>query len=152
MSLRPDQLIQAADVLIKLPLFSGSTPQQCAAIAAVMNFKVLVSGKVVLLEQEISKTLYILSRGSVGIWRRVANNKERVAMLRAPDCFGEVSMFSDSPATALVKTEEDSQFFMVSRERFDALVAKDPSLSELIRRNMETLKAQRPTIQKSPTV
>ena len=115
----------------KISLFKGISPEQQAAIVSALEFRSLVAGKVILLEQEISKTLYMLAQGSVGIWRRKNNQKERVALLRAPDFFGEISMFSDTPATALVKTEEACQFFMLPRDRFDALVLQDPTLGEL---------------------
>ena len=148
MSLRPDQAAVAAQLLPQLSIFSGVSTAQYGALEACLDFRAMPSGKVVILDQEISKTLYFLAKGSVGIWRRVNNQKDRVALLKAPDFFGEVSMFSDSPASALVKTEEDSQFFMLSREKFDALVQNDASFGDQIHRNIETLKSQRPRIQK----
>ena len=150
MSLRPDQAIQAMDLVQKIALFKGASADQQAAIVLALDFKSLVAGKVILLEQEISKTLYILGQGSVGIWRRKNNEKDRVALLRAPDFFGEISMFTDAPATAQVKTEEASQFFMLTRERFDALALKDPAIGELIHANALAIQAQRLPIQKPP--
>jgi len=143
MSLRPDLLAQASALLENMAFLRGASITQQAAIASMLEFKAMVAGKVAILEQEISKTLYILAKGSVGIWRRKNNQKERLALLRAPTYFGEVSMFADVPATALVKTEEDSQFFMLSRDAFEVLVSKDPALGALIQKNIETLKAER---------
>lgn len=148
MSLRPDQAMQAIELLKKIALFNGATDDHRIAIAAALDARAYAAGKVVILEQEISKTLYLLAKGAVGIWRRKNNQKDRIALLKAPDFFGEVSMFSDSPATALVKTEEDSMLFYLTRERFDALIASDVALNDLVKRNIETIKASRPPVRK----
>jgi CRP-like cAMP-binding protein len=137
MTLRADQTIEALDIAQKVSIFQGTTPEQRVAIVTVLDFKSLVAGKVILMEKEISKTIYILAQGSVGIWQRKNNQKEQLAILRAPDFFGEISMFSDKPANALVKTEEASHFFLLPLERYDALVAQDPALGELIQRNIQ---------------
>lgn len=148
MSLRPDQAMQAIELLKKIALFDGATDDHRIAIAAALDARTYAAGKVVILEQEISKTLYLLAKGSVGIWRRKNNQKDRIALLQAPNFFGEVSMFSESPATALVKTEEDSLLFFLTRERFDALIAADAALADLVKHNIDVLKASRPSLQK----
>lgn len=148
MTLRPEQAAIAVELLKKIPLFAGLSTAQCVTLAAGLELRSLATGKVVILEQEISKTLFILAKGSVSVSRRSQHEKKRIALLHAPNFFGEISMLSDSPASALVKTEEETQLFTLSRERFDALVSTDPLLGEVVRRNIETIKEQRPSLQK----
>jgi CRP/FNR family transcriptional regulator, cyclic AMP receptor protein len=146
---KPDQTKLAIDTIRQIFLFAGATESQLAAIAAVLTFRALAPGKVVILEQEISKSLYVLAKGTVSIWRRVKGEKKRLAELHAPDCFGEISMFTESSATAQVKTESECQFFVLARADWDALATKDQALADIIRTHVETLKAARPAIQEA---
>src|SRR5688572_9160786 len=115
MPLKPDIEPLARLLIEGILLFAGATPDHVQALLAELELLDVKKGKVVLMDQEISKTLYILAKGSVGIWRRESGEKKLVATLRSPDFFGETSMFTDSAATALVKAEEDSRLFILKR-------------------------------------
>jgi CRP-like cAMP-binding protein len=144
MPLKPDQLEQAFGALKKTAIFAGCSDPQLRNIAGKLNLLTVAAGKVVLMEQEISKMLYLLAQGSVGIYRRHQGEKVLVATLKAPDFFGEASMFSDSPANALVKAQEPSVLFALPRAAFDQLVASDGVLGLLLERNLNTIEEQRP--------
>jgi CRP-like cAMP-binding protein len=148
MALKPDVEPQARLLFQGILLFSGSTPEQIQALLSEAELLEIKKGKVILMEQEISKTLYILAKGSVGIWRRQGGEKTLVATLRAPDFFGETSMFTDSPATALVKAEEDARLFTLKRSSFDAVLAKFPALAPLVQKHIEEIKMARPPLVK----
>jgi CRP-like cAMP-binding protein len=151
MRLKPDQELQAIAVIKTLKLFAGCTEAQLKAMASRLDMQSFVKTKVIIMEQEISKTLYVLLQGSVGIWRRQQGEKKLVATLQAPDFFGEASMFSESPANALVKAQEDCQLVALARTAFDELAANDATFGLLIEKNMEEVHTQRPPLQKRPS-
>ena len=151
MKLKPDQEQQAVTLMKSLKLFAGCTDVQLKAVAARMETQLFTKNKVLIMEQEISKTLYVLLQGAVGIWRRTQGEKKLVATLRAPEFFGEASMFSESPANALVKAEEDGQVFTLARGSFDELAAADTTLGLLVEKNMQEIETQRPPLIKRPS-
>jgi CRP-like cAMP-binding protein len=148
MTLKPDVEPQARFLLKGILLFGGCTEDQLQALLAQVEMLDVKKGKVIIMEQEISKTLYILAQGSVGIWRRVKGEKILVATLKAPDFFGENSMFTESAATALVKAEEDSRLFTLKRASFDSVVAKFPDLGPLVQKHIIEIQAARPPLVK----
>lgn len=148
MKLKPEQEQQAIAVMKTLKLFAGCTEAQLKALAARLDMQSFLKNKVLIMEQEISRTLYVLMQGSAGIWRRTQGEKNLVATLQAPDFFGESSMFSEAPANALVKAQEDCQILALSRPAFDELAQKDMAFGLLIEKNMEEIQAQRPPLQK----
>ena len=148
MALKPDSLAQATTLIKGILLFSGCTDEQGQALVAGLEQLDFKKGKVILMEQEISKTLYILASGSVGIWRREGGEKVLVATLKAPDFFGETSMFTESAATALVKAEEDSRLFALKRSLFDIVLKKFPEVGPLVQKQIEVIKAARPSVVK----
>jgi CRP-like cAMP-binding protein len=146
MALKPDVEPQARLLLKGLLLFTGATDEQVQALLASLELMDVKKGRVIIMEQEISKMLYILARGSVGIYRREKGEKKLVATLKAPDFFGETSMFTESPATALVKAEEDTRAFTLKRTAFDAVIAKFPGLGTLVHRHIDEIQAARPPL------
>ena len=95
------------------------------------------------MDQEIGRTLYILATGSVGVWKRVGGEKKLLATLAAPNFFGERTIFEESPASALVKAEENCAVFALDRLMFDQVAGQYPGITEIIRKNMVTVREQR---------
>jgi CRP/FNR family transcriptional regulator, cyclic AMP receptor protein len=143
MKLKPDQLPAAFQLLKGIRLFEGCPDEAIQAMVASFDAREVLAGKVVLMDQEIGRTLFILAKGSVGVWKRTGGDKKRLAVLRSPDFFGERSMFEESPASALVKTEEDSQIYTLDRNAFVPISVKFPAMMEPLKRNMDTIRAQR---------
>src|SRR5258706_12074460 len=101
MALKPESESQARILLQGILLFTGASADQVQALLAQLELMDVKKNKVVIMEQEISKMLYILAQGSVGIWRRERGEKKLVATLKAPNFFGEASMFTEAAANAL---------------------------------------------------
>lgn len=143
MKLKPDQQKQALDILKGLPLFAGCAPEALQALVEFLDSRELAKGKVAMMDQEIGRTLYILVTGSVGVWKRIGGEKKLLATLAAPNFFGERTIFEESPASALVKAEDNCMVFALDRLMFDQVAAKYPPIAEVIRKNMEIVRAQR---------
>jgi signal-transduction protein with cAMP-binding, CBS, and nucleotidyltransferase domain len=148
MALRPENELQAKLLLEGILLFSGAPSEQILALLAQLELVEFKKGKVILMEQELSKTLFILAKGSVGIYRRQGGEKKLVATLKSPDFFGETSMFTESPATAQVKAEEDTRLYALKHASFEAVRAKFPALGPLVQKHIEEIKMARPPLVK----
>src|SRR5260221_5640781 len=136
MKLKPEQEIEALRLLQTLPLFAGAPAGAAEAMLQLLDAREVAPGKVVMMDQEIGRTLYLLAKGSVGVWKRVGGEKKQLATLKAPDFFGERSMFEESPASALVKSSERCLIYTLERPQFDQLAAQFPSIQEPIRKNV----------------
>ena len=148
MVLKADLMLQATILFRGILLFAGCTEEQIQALVAGLDLVEIKKGKVILMEQEVSQTLYIISSGSVGIWRRTGGEKKLIATLKAPDFFGETSMFTESAATALVKAEEDTKLFALKRSVFNVVLSKYPELGPLVQAHVQEMKAARPPLVK----
>ncbi len=143
MKLKPEELQQAPNFLKTLPLFHGCSDAHVQLMASSLDAREVGPGKVVMMDQEINRSLYILAKGTVGIWKRIGGEKKQLASFEAPNFFGERSMFEESPASAFVKTDGTCLLYVLERTQFDAVVAKFPDIVETIRKNMEIVRAQR---------
>ena len=94
--MKPEQVQQAHTLLKQLTLFKECSDEHFRLLSECLEARDFAKGKVIIMEQEISRTLYLLVKGSVGIWRREKGEKRLLATLRAPDFFGEMSMFTEA--------------------------------------------------------
>src|SRR5258708_24345978 len=144
MALKPEFEPVAREALKKLPLFGGCGDDQIAALAGRMTGpREVAAGKIIMMDQEIGKTLYILTKGLVSIWKRVGGEKKKLATLPAPNFFGERTMFEESPASASVKADEACTLYLLERSEFYQGATLFPRMSELIHINMDAVRAQR---------
>jgi potassium-dependent mechanosensitive channel len=78
--------------------------------------------------------LYVVLAGAV----RVLNDDgDVVAVLRPGEFFGEFSLLLGTAHQQTVEAVEDAELMVVSKERFDELLAADPELSRSIRTKAE---------------
>jgi len=143
MKLKPEQEIEALRLLKTLPLFAGCPDGAAEVMLKLVDAREILLGKVVMMDQEIGKTLYLLAKGSVTVWKRVGGEKKQLAKLTAPDFFGERSMFEESPASALVKTDEKCLIYALDRPQFDQVAVQFPGILEPIKKNMAELRLKR---------
>ena len=150
MKLKPDQEQDAYGTIQELHLFSGCPDEALKAMVSRLEAREVAVGKVILMDQEIARTLYILSKGSVGIWKRMGGEKQQLAILEAPNFFGERSMFEESPASAMVKANEPCVIYALGRAQFDEVAAQYPAIVEPIKENMALIRQNRITPGQAP--
>ena len=143
MKLKPDQEVNASLLLANSPLFTGCPKESLQAMMKNLDARDILPGKVLMMDQEIGRTLYLLSSGSVSVWKRIGGEKKQLAILKAPSFFGERSMFEESPASALVKSEDKCLVYALERSHFDQVSALFPGILEPIRKNMEEIRQKR---------
>ena len=143
MKLKPEQVQEAYSILRGLALFSGCPDEALQAIVGFLDGRDIALGKVLIMDQEIGRTVFFLAKGSVSVWKRVGGDKKHLAKLTAPDCFGERSMFEEVPASALVKSDERCRILALEKPQFDQVAAQFPGILEPLRKNLAELRQKR---------
>jgi len=90
-------------------------------------------------EKEKGGSLYIVKSGKLRVFRTPkAKNMSVVelATLGDKDIFGEMSFLEEGIHTANISAMEESEIYVLARERFEGLVESDPKLAYLITRNL----------------
>jgi CRP-like cAMP-binding protein len=153
MKLNAVQELGAITLLKEMPLFAGCPETAIQAMIRFLDAREIPPGKVILMDQEMSRTFFILAKGSVAVWKRVGGEKKQLATLKAPDFFGERSMFEESPASAMVKSDSACSVYALERSQFDQVAAQFPAILEPIRKNMADVRAKRigPVVPPKPT-
>ncbi|MFO8044072.1 MAG: cyclic nucleotide-binding domain-containing protein [Alkalispirochaeta sp.] len=74
------------------------------------------------------KELYIIQKGSVKITKIVNDTEVLLAVLKAGDIFGEMSLIEDKPRSASAIAYEDTQLLAVNKENFARMVKSQPQI------------------------
>ncbi|NBB89661.1 MAG: cyclic nucleotide-binding domain-containing protein [Spirochaetes bacterium] len=74
------------------------------------------------------RELYIIQKGSVKITKIVNDNEVLLAVLKAGDIFGEMSLIENKPRSASAIAFEESVLLAVNKENFERMVQTQPQI------------------------
>jgi len=118
----------ALAVLASLPLFENLEPQTLLAVADQLEWFCLPSGKTLFEQGDEANSLYVVTSGTLGAFRRDANNQlQLIGRIQPGETVGEGALLSGGLRTATVRSLRDADLVRFSKEAFDELVKKYPS-------------------------
>jgi cAMP-dependent protein kinase regulator len=85
-------------------------------------------GQVIIEEGRKGIGLFVVLRGEAEVKKREGRMLVPLALLRAGDVFGEISLIKDIPTTATVIAGKDGEFLFLSRREFESRVRRNPEL------------------------
>ena len=74
------------------------------------------------------KELYIIQKGSIKITKMVNDNEVMLAVLKAGDIFGEMSLIENKPRSASAIAMEDATLLAVNRENLENMIKTQPQI------------------------
>lgn len=107
------------DLIRSVPLFSTLTDEEFSRIAHIFVARSYRKNQVIFLEEETGNYMYLVLSGKVKVAKAGAGGKETIlAIHRAGDFFGEMSLLDGKTAPATVSAMEDSRIISVSGADF----------------------------------
>ncbi len=102
------------------PLFDMLSPPEIEVLAELSRARRFAPGEVVFREGDPGDALFVLARGAVEVVAR-RDGKERVlALLVAPEGFGEMSLIDREVRSATIRAKDDCVALQLSAENFTA--------------------------------
>lgn len=126
-----------ADLLRKVPLFSGCSKKELGKIAAIADEIDLREGKVLTRQGGPGREFFVLLEGSVDVVR----DDERINTLGVGDFFGEMGLISQKPRNATITATSPVRTLVITETNFKRLLRDDPGISMKV---LETVAARTP--------
>jgi len=117
-------------LLQSVPIFSDLSPSDLNKIAERMVLRAFTKGQMILLEDDLGQTFFVIGGGSVKITRLSDDGREVIlAMLGESDFFGEMSLLDGAGRSANVVALEASEVLTLARNDFLEILQDYPKIS-----------------------
>ena len=117
-------------LLQSVPIFSDLSASDLNKIAERMVLRVFTKGQMILLEDDLGQTFFVIGGGSVKITRLSDDGREVIlAMLGESDFFGEMSLLDGAGRSANVVALETSKVLTLARNDFLEILEDYPKIS-----------------------
>jgi len=121
---------EVADLLAQIHIFAGLQPAYLKRIAAVGLRETYDADATIFSEGAAGEKMYLILNGAVRISRQVPGmGEEALAVLRAGNYFGEMSLVDDSPRSADAKAHEATELLVLKKEDLEDLLFVDRDLA-----------------------
>lgn len=109
-------------------LFAGLSGAELDAARSFLSPEIrrFTAGDVVVRAGEPGGRLYFLQSGRVSVYRTGGEKPVMINQLRAGDCFGAASLFTNDPAPTEIVAETDCRIFVVDRSALSRLFTACP--------------------------
>ena len=122
--------MEKLSLLESVPIFSDLSKSDLTKISDRMTQRSFNKNQMILLEDDLGQTFFVIAKGSVKITRLSDDGREVIlAMLGEADFFGEMSLLDGDGRSANVVALEASEVLTLARNEFLDILEKYPKIS-----------------------
>jgi hypothetical protein len=113
-----------------IEIFSGLDPSELAAIASVTEEMDYTEGSIVIKQNDVGETLFLIIRGRVQVIMEEAEDQEVLLnYIEAGGAFGEMALIDDNPRSATIRTVEPCRFLILQKQEFEEIAMEFPKVT-----------------------
>jgi len=117
-------------ILQESQLFAGLDESGLAEIETATTKRHTARGEMLFYEGDAATSFFVVGSGKVKVFKLSPDGKEQILMIAKPgDTFAEAAIFNDSRYPAGAEAIEDSELLVINRERFLALLGRNPHMA-----------------------
>lgn len=132
---RGEDATRKEGALSRVSIFAPLNENERRDLATHIMYAPFAAGETIVSQGTAFHHLYILTKGEAEVQLSVEGGpSRRVARLRAPDFFGEMSLLTGEPRKATVIAETDVEAWRVEKDAMQTILAARPAVAEAISR------------------
>jgi CRP-like cAMP-binding protein len=123
-------MLQINDILKQVPFFQTLGKDSMDFIVDRLKFDKIEAGQDVVRIGDPGDTMYIVISGEVDVIIEGPDGKEnKVAKIGSGNYFGEMALMTGEPRSATIRTNSTCELFSLTKDDFDIILEKFPSIS-----------------------
>jgi signal transduction histidine kinase len=115
------------DELRRVPLFADLSEEDLERLYQMAETVSILAGELVFEEGSPGDALYVVLDGELEVSKRQSGQDVVLAVRRAGEFIGEMSLLEQAPRSASVRTLRESRLLMISQAAFETLLSCSPS-------------------------
>lgn len=124
-------------VLKSVEIFSGLSDAELAALEETCIHRSYPKNTVIINENDVADSLYVIESGKVKVYCSDKNGKEFIMnTLGHGDYFGELALLDDDRRSASVRTMEKADFCIIYKQDFNQVLDQHPNIAKTLIRNI----------------
>jgi CRP/FNR family cyclic AMP-dependent transcriptional regulator len=124
-------------VLKSVEIFSGLSDTELAALEESSIRRSYPKNTVIINENDVADSLYVIESGKVKVYCSDKNGKEFIMnTLGGGDYFGELALLDDDRRSASVRTMEKADFCIIYKQDFNQVLDLHPNIAKTLIRNI----------------
>jgi CRP/FNR family cyclic AMP-dependent transcriptional regulator len=124
-------------VLKSVEIFSGLSDAELAALEESSIRRSYPKNTVIINENDVADSLYVIESGKVKVYCSDKNGKEFIMnTLGGGDYFGELALLDDDRRSASVRTMEKADFCIIYKQDFNQVLDLHPNIAKTLIRNI----------------
>ena len=124
------------NILGNIPIFQGLDESSYREIIPLLRPEKHEAGSYIIREDTHGDSMCIIIRGTVKVTKTDETNEEiLIQVLHEESYFGEFSLVDNMPRSANVMAAEETELFRLEKKDFDALLARNSTISNTFYRN-----------------
>jgi CRP/FNR family cyclic AMP-dependent transcriptional regulator len=124
-------------VLKSVEIFSGLSDAELAALEESSIRRSYPKNTVIINENDVADSLYVIESGKVKVYCSDKNGKEFIMnTLGSRDYFGELALLDDDRRSASVRTMEKADFCIIYKQDFNQVLDQHPNIAKTLIRNI----------------
>jgi small-conductance mechanosensitive channel/CRP-like cAMP-binding protein len=143
-AVKQQEVDRVVGLLRTVDFLTALTPEELEQLARDIRIAPYPAGIVVVREGEAGDSLFVVARGRVQVSALVPHGGPDlpIAVIEAGDYFGEMSLLTGAPRSATVRTLEDCDLLVLSRDTLRPVLVRDPAAAERLTQAMAQRKAE----------
>lgn len=119
------------DILAKTPFFTGVLDaHQLSGLSSRLRLTDYAKGVTLIREDDIGSSMFVLADGEVAVTVPSGSGARHVAVLRAPEIFGEMSLLTGARRAATVTTRTPVKAIEIPKVALAPLMTASPGLAD----------------------
>ncbi len=131
-------LVDAEELLRKVPMFQHLTPVDAVAVTEMLHPHTVPAGEVIIRQGDPGDSLFLIARGVIRICRDEDESgsaqEVELATLMAGDYFGEMALLTGEPRTATCRAVSPCALYELKEADFAQLLQALPAVRESVER------------------
>ena len=124
-----DEASSVEEILARVPLFLRLEPRDLKKLAKLCVRRRFAAGELVIAEGAVGLGMFVLTRGRVEVFKGSGAERLRLGETVAGEVLGEIALIDDQPRSASAIATEPTECLLLTKERFERLVRKEPEIA-----------------------